>query len=54
MKIIKQKLQKMKLQLKFKKKLNGKYAMELTFEAQVGVKAPCSNLHMARAREVPY
>jgi hypothetical protein len=28
--------------------------MELTFGAQVGVKAPSSNLHMAGAWEVPY
>jgi len=31
-----------------------KYAMELTFGAQVGVEALSSDLHMARTREVPY
>ncbi len=36
------------------KKFNGKYAKEITFSAQVGVKVLSSNLHMARAREVPY
>ncbi len=33
---------------------NEKYAKELTFGAQVGVKAPSSDLHMARVGEVPY
>jgi hypothetical protein len=33
---------------------NGKYAKELTFGAQVSVKALSFDLHMARAREIPY
>ncbi len=53
MKTIEWKLQKMKLQF-FKNSKNGKYAMELTFSAQVGVEVRSSNLHMARAREIPY
>ncbi len=36
------------------KTFNGKYAKEFTFAVQVGVEASSSNLHMARAREVPY
>jgi hypothetical protein len=44
----------MKLQLIEKKSKNEKFAMELTFGAQVGVKVPSSNLHMARAWEVSY
>jgi len=43
----------MKLQF-LKNSKNGKYAMELTFSAQVGVEVRSSNLHMARAREIPY
>jgi hypothetical protein len=37
---------------KFKKM--GKYAMELTFGAQVGVEALTFDLDMARTREIPY
>jgi hypothetical protein len=37
-----------------KKKKKEKHAMEFTFGAQVGVEALSSDLHMARAREIPY
>jgi hypothetical protein len=36
------------------KSKNGKYAKKLTFGAQVGVEVRNFNLHMVRAREIPY
>jgi hypothetical protein len=35
-------------------KINRNYAKELAFGVRIGVKASSFDLHMARAREVPY
>jgi len=53
MKTIDRKQQKMKLQPQKNQKME-KCAMELISCAQIGVKAPSFNLHMARVGEVPY
>jgi len=37
-----------------KKSKTKKYAKEFTFGAQIRVKAPSFDLHMTRAKEVPY